>query len=79
MKSTARAKLKATSQEERIHLWKQHFENLLGKPPKGTDEPIIIFFSNQLDIKLGLFRHDELDSELRKSKIEKEKDLMKYL
>ena len=28
--STARAKLKAASQEERIHMWKQHFENLLG-------------------------------------------------
>ena len=25
-KSTARAKLKAASQEERIHLWKLHFE-----------------------------------------------------
>ena len=32
-KSTAKAK-------ERIHLWKQHFENLLGKPPKVTHEPI---------------------------------------
>ena len=28
-KSTAEAKLKATSQEEQIQLWKQHFENLL--------------------------------------------------
>ena len=39
-KSTAKAKLKATSEEERIHLWKQYFENLLGKPPKVTDEPM---------------------------------------
>ena len=31
-KSIAKAKLKATSQEERIHLWKQYFENLLEKP-----------------------------------------------
>ena len=38
-KSTTRAKLKAASQEERIHLWKQHFKNLLQKPPKVTDEP----------------------------------------
>ena len=30
-KSTAKAKLKPTRQEERIHLWKQHFDNLLGK------------------------------------------------
>ncbi len=28
MVNTAKAKLKATSQEERIQLWKQHFENL---------------------------------------------------
>ena len=38
--STAKAKLKATNQQERIKLWKQHFENLLGNPPKVTHEPI---------------------------------------
>ena len=32
-KSRSRYELKATSQEERIHLWKKHFKNLLGKPP----------------------------------------------
>ena len=26
--STAKAKLKATNDQDRIHLWKQHFENL---------------------------------------------------
>ena len=31
-KSTAKAKLKATNQQEQIHLWKQHFEILLGVP-----------------------------------------------
>ena len=36
-KSTVKAKLKVTSQEEQIHQWKQHFENLLRKPPH---EPI---------------------------------------
>ena len=51
--STVRAKLKAANQEEQIHLWKQHFKNLLGKPPKVTDEPITKIISNQLDIKLG--------------------------
>ena len=35
-KSTAKAKLKATSQQDRIHLWKQHFENLLGNPLEVT-------------------------------------------
>ena len=61
-KSTAKTKLKPTSQEERIHLWKQHFENLLGKPPKVTHEPITKIISNQLDIKLGQFTQEKLDS-----------------
>ena len=39
-KSTSKAKLKAANQQERIKQWKQHFENLLGNPPKITHEPI---------------------------------------
>ena len=39
-KSTAKAKVKAASQEERIHFWKQHFKNLLGKSTKVTEEPV---------------------------------------
>ena len=31
-KNTGKAKLKATNQQERIHLWKQHFENFHGNP-----------------------------------------------
>ena len=54
-KSTAKAKLKTTNQQEQIKLWKQHFENLLGNPPKVTHEPIMRIISKQLDIKLGLF------------------------
>ena len=65
-KSTAKAKLKATSQQERIHLWKQYFENLLGNPLKVTHEPITRIISKQLDIKLGQFTQEELDSVLRK-------------
>ena len=61
-----KAILKATSQEERIYLWKQHFENLLGKPSKVMHEPITKIISNQLDIKLGQFTQEELDSALRK-------------
>ena len=64
-KSTEKAKLKATSQEERIHLWKQHFENLLGKPLKVTHEPITKVIRNQLNIKLGQFMQEGLDSVLR--------------
>ena len=58
--------LKAASQQERVKLWKQHFENLLGNPPKITHEPITRIISKQLDIKLGPFTQEELDSVLRK-------------
>ena len=67
-KSTAKAKLNATNQQERIKLWKQHFENLLGNPPKVTHEPITRIISKQLDIKLGPFTLEELDTVLRKIK-----------
>ena len=65
-KSTAEAKLKAASQGERIHLWEQHFENLLIKPPKITLELITKIISNQLDIKLGQFTQEELNTVLKK-------------
>ena len=67
-KSTVKAKLKAANQQGRIKLWKQHFENLLGNPPKVTHEPITRIISKQLDIKLGPFTQDELDSVLGKIK-----------
>ena len=67
-KSTARAKLKATSQKEQIHTWKQNFENLHGKPPKNKHEPISKYIYNQVDIKQGQFTQEELDSVLRKIK-----------
>ena len=63
-KSTAKAKLKATNQQERIKLWKQYFENLLGNPTKVKHEPLTRIISKQLDIKLGLFTLEELDSVL---------------
>ena len=66
-KSTAKAKLKAANQQERIKLWEQHFENLLGNPPKVTQEPITRIISKQLDIKLGPFTKEELDLVLRKN------------
>ena len=44
-KGIAKAKLKATSQQE--HLWKQHFENLHGNPPKVTHEPVTRIISNE--------------------------------
>ena len=67
-KSTAKAKLKAASQQERVKLWEQHFKNLLGNPPEITDEPITRIISKQLDVKLGPFTKEELDSVLRRIK-----------
>ena len=67
-KSTAKATLKAAKQQERIKLWKQSFENLLENPPKVTNQPITRIISKQLDIKLGPFTKEELDSVLRKIK-----------
>ena len=64
-KSTAKAKLKATSQQDGIHLWKQNLENLLGNPPEVTHELLI---SKQIDIKLGPLTQEELNSVLRKIK-----------
>ena len=59
-KSTAKAKLKPANKQERIKLWKQHFENLLGNPEKVTQEPITRIISKQLDIKLGPFTQEEI-------------------
>ena len=60
--------MKAANQQERIKLWKQHFENLLGNPLKVTHEPITRIISKQLDIKQGPFTQEELDSVIRKIK-----------
>ena len=65
-KITTKAKLKAANQKERIKLWKQHFENLLGNTPKVTHEPINRIISKELDNKIGPFTQEDLDSVLRK-------------
>ena len=49
-------------------MWKQHFENPKGNQPNVTHEPISRIISKQLDIKLGPFTQEELDSVLRKIK-----------
>ena len=65
-KSTTKAKLKAANQQERIKLWKQHFETLLGNPSKVMLELNTRIISKQLDIKIGPFTQKELDLVLRK-------------
>ena len=70
-KSTVRAKLKVASPEQRLHLWKQYFENLLRKLPKVKHQPIAQIINNQLNIKIGQFTQEKLDSVLRKIKTRK--------
>ena len=40
-KNTPSGKIKADSPAERLQKWKEHFQNLLGKPPKGVITPVI--------------------------------------
>ena len=73
-KSTAKAKMKATNQHVRIKLWKQHFKNLRGNPPKVTHEPNTRII-RQLDIKIGPFTLEEIDSVIRNIKNRKAVEL----
>ena len=50
-----------------MHMWKEHFKNLLGKSPEITDKTITKIINDQLDIKLGQFTQ-ELDVVLTKIK-----------
>ena len=59
-KNTSRGKLKANSPQERITKWKEHFSNLLGKPPVTNEKPIINVIGNTLPINTGDFSRTEL-------------------
>ena len=50
-KRSTQAKLKASSQDERLQKWKEHFQNLLGKAPVIKDQPIQQIIDNELPIK----------------------------
>ena len=60
-KSANTAKLKANSEEERLKLWKKHFEDLLGSAPKVKEAPITPVVSSLLNIKTGIFEMYELN------------------
>ena len=66
--STTRFGLKSASQEERIHMWKENFKNLIGKSSKVTDKPITKIINKQLDIHLERFIQEVFDVVLRKIK-----------
>ena len=59
-KSTSRAKLKTTWQEERLLKWKVHYKILQGNPPK--------IFNCQQDIKLEKFSKEELNVQRKRIK-----------
>ena len=51
-----RAKLKASNNGERIKLWHNNFQELLGSPLNITDDDEeILQIHNELNIKKGLF------------------------
>ena len=53
-------KLKANSPHEQITKWKEHFSNLLGKPPVTNERPIINVIGTTLPINTGDFFRKEL-------------------
>ena len=65
---TSNAKLKAVCQEEWKQMWKEHFENLLGNSPKGTNKPTTKNSYSELDIKLEHFIQGKLNIVLIKIK-----------
>ena len=70
-KRSTQAKLKASSQDERLQKWKEHFQNLLGKAPVIKDQPIQQIIDNELPIKKGPFSEEELETVLKKLKNKK--------
>ena len=69
-KNSKKSKLKASNDEKRVKLWQTHFEDLLGKPPKptnnGNDHYKTIL--HKLDIKLGPFTTNEIDIAIKNIK-----------
>ena len=70
-KRSTQAKLKASSQDERLQKWKEHFQNLLGKAPVIKDQPIQQIIDNELPIKKRPFSEEELETVLKKLKNKK--------
>ena len=67
VEGSATPKLNADCQEERLEKWKAHYKNLLRNPPKITDKLIQKITNGQLDIKLGQFSEEELDTVWKKN------------
>ena len=66
-KKNNKSKIKATSGEERIKLWHNHFKYLLGKPPESKSSTITNI-SNFLNIETGIFTKYELEKAIKSIK-----------
>ena len=64
-KTTNRAKLRAKNDAERVGLWKQHFQKLLGAPPKISDKPTKQISPPATDIKQGVFTLNEIEQAIK--------------
>ena len=75
MKSTNKAKLKPKNETERVNLWKEHFEKLLGLQPTSENVNVTPITDNDLGIKSGNFTMHELKAALQNTKSAKACDL----
>ena len=63
-KGPKRGRIKASNTEERLAIWKDHFQKLLGKSPEIDDQPVLIVF-DYLPIKTGEFSAIELQVSIK--------------
>ena len=69
-KNSNKSKLKASNDEERVKLWQTHFEDLLGKPPKPTNNSndYCKTILHKLYIKIESFTTNEIDIAIKNIK-----------
>ena len=53
-------------------MWKEHFKDVLENSPEITDKPTEEIIDGQLEIQLGHFTEDELETVLKTLKAEKQ-------
>ena len=67
-KTTNKAKLKAKNETERVNLWKEHFQKLLGLQPTSENVNVTPIMDKDIGIKSGNFTMDELKTALQNTK-----------
>ena len=67
-KKSSKARIKASSQEDRMNKWKEHFKQLLGNVPTIKKEPTTPIVNYELPIKTGYFTMEELENVLKSTK-----------